>query len=83
MYKVLRGYLVTLSKVTSVLLNTANIKELNKLTKKIANLRSIIDLTKPSRRLFSKEYELRSECIRRTNLDALVKKSSLDISSTT
>ena len=33
-------------------------KELDKLAKKIANLWSIIDLMKPSRRLSSEEYEL-------------------------
>ena len=38
-----------LSKVTSVPPNTADLKELDELAKKIANLRSIIDLIKPSR----------------------------------
>ena len=58
-------------------------KKLDKLVKKIANLQSIIDLIKPSRQLFSEEHKLCGKYIRRTNLDALVKKSSLDISSTT
>ena len=39
-------------------------KELNKLTKKIANLQSIIDLMKPSYYLFSKEYKLYNKYIR-------------------
>ena len=72
-----------LSKVISVLSNTANIKELDKLAKKRANLQSIIDLTKPSYRLSSKEYKLRSKRIRRLNLNALVKKLPPDISGTT
>ena len=58
-------------------------KELDKLAKKIANLQSIIDLIKPSRYLFSEEYELYSKYIRRTNLDTLVKKLLPDISGTT
>ena len=58
-------------------------KKLDKLAKKIANLRSIIDLTKPSHYLFSKEHELYIKYIRWTNLDALVKKSLLNISGTT
>ena len=46
-----------LSKVTSVPPNTADPKELDELAKKIANLRSIINLIKPSYYLFSDEYE--------------------------
>ena len=72
-----------LSKVTSVPPNTADTKELDELAKKIANLRSIIDSTKPSRRLSSEEHESRGERIRRTNLDTLVKKSPPDIGGTT
>ena len=58
-------------------------KKLNKLVKKIANLQSIIDLIKPSRRLSSEEHELHIKYIRQTNLDALVKKSPPNISGTT
>ena len=52
------------NKVTSVPPNTADMKELDELAKKIANLQSIIDLIKPSRRLSSEEYELYGEYIR-------------------
>jgi hypothetical protein len=50
------------SKVTSILPNTTDLKELDKLAKKIANLQSIIDL-KPSRCLFSEEHEPYTKCI--------------------
>ena len=58
-------------------------KELDELAKKIANLRSIIDLIKPSRCLSSEEHKSYGEHIRRINLDALVKKSLPDIGGTT
>ena len=54
-------------------------KELDKLAKKIANLRSIINLIKPSRRLFSEEYELCGKYIHWINLNALIKKSPPNI----
>ena len=47
-----------LNKVTNIPPNTADIKELDELAKKIANLWNIINLIKPSRRLSSKEYKL-------------------------
>ena len=58
-------------------------KELDELAKKIANLRSIINLTKPSRYLFNKEHKLYGKYIRRINLDTLIKKSPPNISGTT
>ena len=72
-----------LSKVTNILPNTTNPKELDKLAKKIANLQSIINLTKPSYRLSSKEYKLHIKHIQRANLDTLVKKLPPDIGGTT
>ena len=52
-----------LSKVINVPPNTADIKELNELAKKIANLWSIINLMKPSCQFFSEEHESCGEYI--------------------